>query len=106
MSKFIDEVNEEQERYSPVRTAVKAAAGDIQAAREAGKPLNAIFRTLKRKGQSVGAGYSSFRNAVLYLDRHGWPDTVADPSPMLMPTLAPDQPARDRFIDNRHTSDF
>lgn len=69
MSTFVDEVGEEQERNSPVRAAVKSAAADIQAARQAGKPLNAIFRALKRKGLKVGKGYSSFRNAVVHLIR-------------------------------------
>lgn len=110
---FVDDVNQEQERNSPVRTAVKANAADIQAARAAGKPLNAIFRTLKRKGQPVGKGYSSFRNAVHSLDKHGWPaGTAILPQPAPIPAAAPAaQPdltpaARDRFVDNRFDSDF
>ena len=100
MSTFVDEVGEEQERNSPVRAAVKSAAADIQAARQAGKPLNAIFRALKRKGLKVGKGYSSFRNAVVHLDTHGWPDTAAEPA------TPPAPAARDRFVDDRHSSDF
>lgn len=100
MGTFVDDVGEEQERSSPVRAAVKSAAADIQAARQAGKPLNAIFRTLKRKGLKVGAGYSSFRNAVVHLDKYGWPDGAAEPS------TPPTPVARDRFVDDRHDSDF
>ena len=88
---FIDDVNEEEERRWPVRKAVKNNAAHIQTARAQGKKLNTIYRTLTRKGQRVGKGYSSFRNAVRYLDEHGWPETGA---------------ARDRFADDRHQSDF
>lgn len=116
---FVKDVSDEQERNSPVRAAVKANAADIQAARREGKPLNAIYRTLKRKGQPVGKGYSSFRNAVCYLDEHGWgsPDdpssTISPPPP---PTPPPPPPkssddsvaaaGRDRFVDTRYDSDF
>lgn len=106
---FVDDVNNEQERNSPVRAAVKDNAADIQAARKAGKPINAIFRTLKRKGQPVGKGPSSFRNAVRYLDEHGWPEAVAAHSPVLAPAPVPqaaDHAARDRFADHRFDSDF
>ena len=98
MRKFVDDVGEEQERNSPVRAVVKGAGVDIRAAREAGKPLNAIYRALIRKGLKVGKGYSSFRNAVMYLDSHGWPDAAAG--------SAPAPAARDRFVDDRHDSDF
>ncbi len=119
---FVDDVGKEQERNSPVRAAVKTHAADIQAARAAGKPLNAVYRTLKRKGHPVGKGYSSFRNAVRYLDEHGWPGAAAmvspepspipapepSPIPALRPTAQPvtEQAARDRFADNRFDSDF
>lgn len=110
---FVDDVNQEQERNSPVRTAVKANAADIQAARASGKPLNAVYRTLKRKGQPVGKGYSSFRNAVRYLDVHGWPTAVeVMPQPVPIPAPAPavqpdtTQASRNRFVDNRFDSDF
>ncbi len=116
---FLKEVSEEQERNSPVRAAVKASAADIQAARIEGKPLNAIFRALKRKGKPVGKGYSSFRNAVCYLDEHGWPspdDTAStdmpppSPPPPPLPACASSAEAgkveRDRFVDPRFDSDF
>ena len=117
---FVKDVNAEQERNSPIRSAVKANATDIQAARNEGKPLNAIFRTLKRKGQPVGKGYSSFRNAVCYLDKHGWasPNDAApvDATPAPAPSPPPlsasaSEPVvinsgRDRFGDTRFDSDF
>lgn len=108
---FVDDVNKEQERNSPVRTAVRANAADIQAARAAGKPLNAVYRTLTRKGQLVGKGYSSFRNAVRYLDEQGWPATAPIPLqhvPISAPATQPDttHASRDRFVDNRFDSDF
>ncbi|EQB15035.1 hypothetical protein L288_00460 [Sphingobium quisquiliarum P25] len=111
---FIEDVKDERERNSPVRAAVKANAADIQAARVEGYPLNAIYRTLRRKGYPVGAGYSSFRSAVRYLDQHGWPNSgvpaasvatsSAPPSVVANDGLA--QSSRDRFVDDRNPSDF
>ncbi|MCE7797362.1 hypothetical protein LWE61_12430 [Sphingobium sufflavum] len=111
---FIDDVADERERNSPVRAAVKANAANIMAARDAGQPLNAIYRTLRRAGHPVGKGYSSFRAAVRYLDRHGWPNAgtpfgLVAASPML-PSVADvnnqAQGARCRFVDDRNPSDF
>lgn len=111
---FIDDVADVRERKSPVRAAVKANAANIRAARDAGHPLNAIYRTLCRAGHSVGKGYSSFRGAVLYLDEHGWPGDSASVEPIDAPSVPPSadasndlaQDARGRFVDDRNPSDF
>lgn len=111
---FIKDVADERERNSPVRAAVKARATDIQSARAAGQPLNAIYRTLRRGGHSVGKGYSSFRAAVRYLDQHGWPDdgtsvapaAVASGSPPIVTDAGAAQVSRDSFADDRNPSDF
>lgn len=111
---FIEDVADERERNSPVRAAIKANAADIQAARVAGQPLNAIYRALRRKGQPVGKGYSSFRASVRYLDQHGWPNGSAPVEPAAVSpvpaSVADDVVAapvlRDRFADDRNPSDF
>lgn len=111
---FIDDVADERERNSPVRAAVKANAANIKAARDAGQPLNAIYRALRRAGHPVGKGYSSFRAAVLYLDQHGWPGNGASVDPVGAPPTPPigtagndpAQGARGRFVDDRNLSDF
>lgn len=111
---MMKDLNAEHERKSPVRTAVKAHANDIQQARARGEPLNAIYRVLKRNGHPVGKGYSSFRAAVRYLDQHGWPNesTADGPVPAageLRPAVALAGSAatsRDRFVDDRNASDF
>jgi hypothetical protein len=97
---FVNRVDRQREHNSPIRLAVKTVASEIRAARDAGLPLNAIHRTLVREGHAVGKGYSSFRQAVAYLDRHGWPD-VND-------AIAPANTAqpRERFADDRNASDF
>lgn len=98
---FLKDVAEERERNSPVRAAIKAHAADIEAARSAHQPLNAIYRALRRKGYPVGKGYSSFRAAVRYLDQHGWASSssVAD-DVIASPVM------RTRFADDRNPSDF
>lgn len=111
---FIEDVAEERERNSPVRAAIKANAADIKAARAAGQPLNAIYRALRRKGHPVGKGYSSFRAAVRYLDRHGWPNGGAPVEPVAASPASASARAdagsapvpRGRFVDDRNPSDF
>lgn len=111
---FLEEVANERERNSPVRAAVKSRAADIQSARAAGQPLNAIYRTLRRKGHAVGKGYSSFRAAVRYLDQHGWPNEGVSIAPAATGLWGPGsiadagaaQVSKDRFADDRNPSDF
>lgn len=111
---MMKDLNAEHERKSPVRTAVKAHANDIQQARARGEPLNAIYRVLKRNGHPVGKGYSSFRSAVRYFDQHGWQNgdstdgaVAVVPEPRSAVSGAGSAPApRDRFIDDRNASDF
>lgn len=109
---FIKDVADERERNSPVRAAIKANAADIEAARAAGQPLNAIYRALRRKGHPVGKGYSSFRAAIRYLDQHGWPNGAASTAPVVTPSVSAEADTgsvsvlRERFADDRNPSDF
>lgn len=91
----------------PVRNAVAKVWPEITEARTAGASLNAIFRELKADGQNVGAHYSSFRNAVRYLDDNA-PDTVGqtlgkgvNPEPRSSTSAE-----QNRFADRRHDSDW
>ncbi|MEL7737483.1 hypothetical protein AAG614_03805 [Citromicrobium bathyomarinum] len=92
---------------TPIRNAVAKAWPEITEARAAGASLNAIFRELKADGQNVGASYSSFRNAVRYLDDNA-PDAVGQThgkgvTPEARSSTNADQ---NRFADRRHDSDW
>lgn len=51
----------------PIREAVRERLPDIVEALDAGASMSGIFRTLKAEGCKVGAGPSSFRNALAAL---------------------------------------
>lgn len=94
---------------TPIRNEVEKVWPDIVEARDAGASLNAIFRELKADGKNVGAGYSSFRNAVRYFDEN--PPTTSGAKLLEQRTqdqadTPPAKPSRDRFSDQRHLSDW
>ena len=94
---------------TPVRNAVENEWPDIIEARNAGASLNAIFLELKADGKNVGAGYSSFLNAVRYFDEN--PPTTKGAKPLNQgiedqSDAPPAKSSRDRFSDQRHPSDW
>ena len=94
---------------TPIRNEVERAWPDIVEAREASASLNAIFRELKADGRNVGAGYSSFRNAVRYFDENPPALTGAKPLEQGIEDQSDTPPAtssRDRFSDGRFSSDW
>lgn len=107
MREFDDALRFERERRAPVRQAVEKSWPLISEARRQGEPLDAIFRALRRMGEPVGKGPSSFRAAVKYLDAHrgaaGEPSSVNPTNTPLPATVTED---RGRFADTRFTSDF
>jgi hypothetical protein len=92
-----------------VRIEVEKVWPDIVEAREAGASLLAIFRQLKADGKKVGAGYSSFRNAVRYFDEN--PPATNGVKPLNQgiedqSDAPPAKSSRDHFSDQRHPSDW
>ena len=94
---------------SHVRNEVEKAWSEIVEARDAGASLLSIFCELKADGKKVGAGYSSFYNAVRYFDEN--PPTMTGAKPVGEVTgddldVPHSTPSRDRFSDQRHPSDW
>ena len=92
---------------TPIRNAVAKAWPEIAEARAAGASLNAIFRELKADGRNVGASYSSFRNAVRYLDKNATDAVGPTHRKGLTPEAHSSTDAdQNRFADRRHDSDW
>lgn len=131
MKDFDDDLRQERERSTPVRTGTRKNWPFIRRALENGEPLNRIFRILKRAGEPVGKGPSSFRAAVKFWNAHDtaqydprneaqWaPPVAADfsdaqdaasnaPSNEAQTTPSAEQPVQDRsrFGDKRFGCDF
>ena len=92
---FDEKVRMDDAKKHPIRNAVAEHWPAISDSRAAGRSLAAIYRVLKKEGHNVGAGTSSFRGAVKYLDEH--PPGKSEPMGV---------PQSDPYADNRHTSDF
>ncbi len=106
---FHEHLEESKRSQAPVRNTVSENGRDIQKAREKGHSLSAIFRALKKSGIEAGKNYSSFSNAIKWLDKNGWPHEHGEPlEPPIQTASSPgvpgptDVPAVTRADDGSH----
>lgn len=107
---FYEQLEENKRSKAPVRNSLADYGPDIQVARENGNPLNAVYKALKKSGVEAGKNYSSFHNAIKWLDKNGWPheqgqslETPIQPAPSSSVPEPIDVPAVTREDDRSHT---
>lgn len=127
---FYEQLEESKRSKAPVRNTLADHGLDIHVARENGNPLNAVYKALKKSGVEAGKNYSSFHNAIKWLDKNGWPhdaNQLADTQTQIAQSVLAEEHAtsavknedsnsaqsaepsdfsRPDFSDTRHTSDF
>ena len=117
---FVSRARRNTGNRTEIRDALTNNKGQIIQAQKAGCSLGAIYRTLIADGVHAGAGLSSFRQALRWLEANhpGWhdgaptaaqsptPPPASPPAPARVTAAEPPVQDRSRFVDSRFPINF